>query len=112
MDKIDRKPEKPKIKPFLIDKELKTKALRQTAVGSGKRITPKPESKPPDSLRQWASAFLLCLSIDIFVLPLQGFFGVRQSGSACEAAKPLMEALEAGSPLPLRRHHRMGYFNK
>ena len=46
MDKIDRKPEKPKIKPFLIDKELKTKDLRQTAVGSGKRITPKPESKP------------------------------------------------------------------
>ena len=34
MDKIDRKPEKPKIKPFLIDKELKTKDLRQTAVGS------------------------------------------------------------------------------
>ena len=55
MDKIDRKPEKPKIKPFLIDKELKTKDLRQTAVGSGKRITPKPESKPPDSLRRGAS---------------------------------------------------------
>ena len=31
MDKIDRKPEKPKIKPFLIGKELKTKDLRQTA---------------------------------------------------------------------------------
>ena len=47
MDKIDRKPEKPKIKPFLIDKELKTKDLRQTAVGSGKRITPNGQNQNP-----------------------------------------------------------------
>ena len=40
-----------KTKTFLIGKELKTKDLLQTAVGSGKRITQKPESKPPDSLR-------------------------------------------------------------
>ena len=56
MEKIDRETEKKgKIKPFLIGKELKTKDLRQTAVGSGKRITQKPESKPPDSLRRGAS---------------------------------------------------------
>ena len=48
-------PSRGKIKTFLIGKELKPKDLRQTAVGSGKRITPKPESKPPDSLRREAS---------------------------------------------------------
>ena len=52
---MDKPTGNPKSKPFLIDKELKTNDLRQTAVGSGKRITPKPESKPPDSLRREAS---------------------------------------------------------
>ena len=40
MDKIDRKPEKPKIKTFLIGKELKTKALRQTAERRASGSTP------------------------------------------------------------------------
>ena len=32
---------------------------------------------------------------------------------ACQVwRRPLIEALEAGSPLPLRRHHGIGYFNK
>ena len=47
MDKIDRKPEKPKIKPFLIDKELKTKDLRQTAERIGQADHPKTRIKTP-----------------------------------------------------------------
>ena len=57
-----------KIKPFLIDKELKTKYLRQTAVRSGKRIAPQNQNqnhriayaegrvKPPARLLRCATA--------------------------------------------------------
>ena len=31
---------------------------------------------------------------------------------ACQVAKLLIEALEAGSPFALRRHHGTGYCNK
>ena len=48
-------PAKGKTKTFLIDKELKTKDLRQTAVRSGKRTDnktqPKTRIKPSDSLQ-------------------------------------------------------------
>ena len=55
--------------------------------------------------------FLLCLSIDIFVFlcTATSFF---ESGKAARLSSPLIEALEAGSRLPLRRHHGIGYFNK
>ena len=51
MDKIDQKP---KTKPFLIDKELKTKDLLKTAAERGKR-NDKTQPKNPDSLRREAS---------------------------------------------------------
>ena len=56
-EKTRNPPAKGKIKTFLIGKELKTKDLRQTAErrASGSAPTPKPESKPPDSLRREAS---------------------------------------------------------
>ena len=46
MDKIDRKPEKPKLKPFLIGKELKTKDLQKTAVGRA-RGSPQNQNQNP-----------------------------------------------------------------
>ena len=36
---------------------------------------------------------------------ITGLLRVRQSGSPVKLVKPLIEALEPGSPLPLRRHH-------
>ena len=56
MEKIDRKPEKKgRTKTFLIDKELKTKDLRQTAERRQADRQPKPKIKAPDSLRREAS---------------------------------------------------------
>ena len=46
MDKIDRKP-KPKIKTFLIDKELKKKRLTANSGGTGKRTDNKTQPKTP-----------------------------------------------------------------
>ena len=55
-ERADAPRRKGKIKPFLIGKELKTKALRQTAERNGQADqAPKTESKPPDSLRREAS---------------------------------------------------------
>ena len=48
-------PAKGKPKTFLIGKELKTKALRQTAAEQGKRDDNKTQPKTPDSLRRGAS---------------------------------------------------------
>ena len=57
MDKIGRKHQKPKIKikPFLIGKELKTKALRQTAERRASGSPPKTQPKTPDSRSREAS---------------------------------------------------------
>ena len=81
MDKIDQKP---KTKTFLIGKELKKNTLRHTAAERRERGTQtKTTPKPSYSLRQGASAFLLCLSIDIFIFicSATGLLRVRQSGS-------------------------------
>ena len=48
MEKIDRKPKpKPKIKTFLIGKELKTKDLRQTGGAAGKRTRHQNQNQNP-----------------------------------------------------------------
>ena len=48
------------------------------------------------------------ISIDIFIflcIVITGFLPGGAKRLACQVAKPLIEALEAGSPFPLRRHH-------
>ena len=52
MDKIDQKP---KTKPFLMGKELKTKDLHHTTAERASGATTKPQPKTPDSLRRGAS---------------------------------------------------------
>ena len=46
----------------------------------------------------------------LFVLP-QSFFECGKAARLSSVAKALIEALEARSPLPLRRDHGIGYFN-
>ena len=55
---------------------------------------------------------LLALSINRYICIYSYYHRASSSAAkrlACQVAKALIEALEAGSPFPLRRHHGKGY---
>ena len=96
--------------PILARKRWASGIPASTLSSSGAGPNPCSPTTKPEFPQEEA---FLCLSIDIFVFlcTTTGLFRVRQKRLACQVAKPLIEALEAGSPLPLRRHHGIGYLN-
>ena len=101
-------------------KELKKKTYtiqRRNGQADRQQNPTQNQNQTPDSLRQGASqaagaAPTLRYDLYFFVLPLQGFFESGKAARLSSWRRPLIETLEAGSPLPLRRHPGIGYINK